>query len=206
MARQGRVIRWEEVRERLARVAETTGVGGGVSPAEARRLMEARARRLAEPPPRAPAASEVLAVVTFALGRERYGIEARHVREIIRPGAVAPVPGTPGYVVGLTNLRGELLLVVDLRTLLGVEASGPGPCARVIVLGEERAELGLLTDAVDEVVTLATSALLEPPAALAGAGREHLRGVTKEALSVLDGRSLLVDPRLFVDQGAACST
>jgi chemotaxis signal transduction protein len=72
--------------------------------------------------------------------------------------------------------------------------------ARVLVLGSERAEFGMLADAAREVRAVRADEVLEPPGSLAGAGREYVRGVTKEALVVLDGAVLLQDRRLFIDQ------
>jgi chemotaxis signal transduction protein len=70
----------------------------------------------------------------------------------------------------------------------------------VLVLGTDRAELGLLADAAHEVRRVRADEVLEPPGSVAGPGREYVRGVTSEALVVLDGAVLLQDRRLFIDQ------
>ena len=194
-------INWQEVRERLARI--DTAITGGVrlSPERARAVMEERARALARVPPRAPNAAEVIEVVTFSLANERYAVETCHVREVIRCSDVTPVPGAPDFLTGLLNLRGEVLAVFDLRTFFGVAAGGAAGLRRVLVLGGERAEFGVLADAVQEVLPLRIDEVHEPPGSLAGPGREYLRGVTAGALLVLDGAVLLRDGRLFIDQG-----
>ncbi|MBI5444353.1 MAG: purine-binding chemotaxis protein CheW [Deltaproteobacteria bacterium] len=115
---------------------------------------------------------------------------------------VTPVPGTPGYFVGVTNVRGEILPLVDLRKLFGVTARGLTDLSRIAVLGLERAELGLLADAVHEVTILRKVDLLEPPGPVAGIGPDYLLGVTADALIALDGEALLADPRLFVGYDA----
>jgi purine-binding chemotaxis protein CheW len=193
-------IDWQQVRERLARARAATEESVRLSPERARQVMEARARDLARVPPRAPAAAEVLEVVTFALANERYAVETRHTREVIRFTDFTPVPGAPDFLVGLVNLRGEVLAVFDLRKFFGVAEQGVTDLSRVIVLGGERAEFGVLADAVHEVTALRIDEVAEPPGSVAGVAREYLRGVTREALLVLDGAVLLRDGRLFIDQ------
>src|SRR2546429_170226 len=71
---------------------------------------------------------------------------------------------------------------------------------------EERAEFGVLADTVYEVMTVRTEEVFEPPGSVAGVGREYLRGVTKEALIVLDGSVLLQAIRFFIDQSDELGT
>jgi purine-binding chemotaxis protein CheW len=193
-------IDWKQVHARLARARQATEESVRLSPERAREAMGERARLLARVPPRAPEAAEVLEVVTFALGGERYAVETCHVREVVRFDDLTPVPGGPDFLAGLVNLRGEILAVFDLRRFFGVADPGRTERARVIVLGGERAEFGVLADVVHEVTTLRVEEVREPPASVSGAGRDYLRGVTAGALIVLDGAVLLNDRRLFIDQ------
>ena len=197
----GKKIDWEEVRRRLARAAEATGESLRLSPQRAKAILDERARALARVPPAPPKASEVLEIATFALANEHYGVETRFVREVVRLADFTPLPGAPPFLVGVLNLRGEILALIDLRTFFGVPARGLTDLARVLVLGDERPEFGVLADAAHEVTTLRVDEVHEPPDSAAGVGREYLRGVTKDALIVLDGAALLRDGRLFIDQG-----
>jgi purine-binding chemotaxis protein CheW len=162
--------------------------------------MDERARRLARIPPDLPRAAEMLEIATFKLANERYAVEARHVREVLRSVEFTPVPGAPEFLVGLVNLRGEILAVVDLRKILGLAGTELTDLSRVIVLGHERAEFGVLADEVHEVTMVPIDEVFAPPGSAGGTGREFLRGVTKEALTILDGAALLGDARLFIHQ------
>jgi len=197
---QHREIDWQQIRRRLDRAVAATEEALRLSPERARAVMEERARALARVPAEAPRAAEVLQLVVFTLADERYGIETRYVREVTRLTDYTPVPGAPDFLVGVGNVRGEILAVIDLRKFLGVAPRGVTDLSCVLVLGGERAEFGVLADAADEVLVLRTDELHEPPATVAGIGREYLRGVTGEALIVLDGGVLLRDGRLFIDQ------
>jgi purine-binding chemotaxis protein CheW len=192
-------IDWQAVRDRLARATAATEAAVTLSPERARAVLQERARSLARVPPVPPAAAEVLEVVTFGLAEEHYAVETRFLREVAHLGDFTPVPGAPDFLVGVMNLRGEILDVLDLRRSLGIPGAAPGAQALVLVLGGDRAEFGVVADAVHEVRMLRREELHPAPATCPRP--EYLRGVTAGALPVLDGEALLADGRLFIDQG-----
>jgi purine-binding chemotaxis protein CheW len=161
-----------------------------------RALLLARARQLARVPAAPPVAGAVLELVGFVLAGERYGIESRFVREVARLTRFTPVPGTPAFVLGVTNLRGEILALFDLRQLLGVVTEGVTDPGRIVVLGEHRREFGLLADAGSEVLLLPAASIAPTEAAW---GRAYVRGVSPDGVIVLSGEALLGDPRLTLD-------
>jgi purine-binding chemotaxis protein CheW len=193
-------IDWDEARRRLARAQAAAAATHSPSPERARAILEERARSLARPLPEAKARGEVLELLTFGLGRERYAIETRFVREVTRLSDLTPVPGAPSFILGITNVRGEVVPVVDVRKLFGVAEKGLTDLSRLVVLGTEATEFGLLADAVHDVERLPGSEALDAPESVAGIGREYLRAVTRDALVVLDGEALLEDERLVVGE------
>jgi purine-binding chemotaxis protein CheW len=196
-----RMIDWSEVHARLARAEAADLVDPRTAPERARAIMDERALALARVPPRPPTAAEVMEVAVFDLGDERYAIETRYVRRVIQLDEFTPIPGTPNFVVGIMNLRGEVLAVFALRPLLGLPRLELEGRTRVVVLGTDRDEFGVLSDTTVEVQNLRIDDVLEPPGSLEGAGRQLIRGVTEDALIVLDGVMLLGDPRLIINQG-----
>ena len=164
----------------------------------ARVVLNERARRLAQPAERDDDAGTTLEVITFALGDERYALESLYVREVVPLAGFTRIPGAPELVVGLINFRGESLAIFDLRKLLRVEMRPISDQSRVIVLGGQRVEFGIVADEVYVVTTLSADAVLDP----AGFqdGKEFCRGVTNDAVILLDGAALLADERLVVDQ------
>jgi purine-binding chemotaxis protein CheW len=161
-------------------------------------VMKARALLLARVPEEPPRAGEVLELVGFVLAGERYGIESRFVREVARLTRFTPVPGTPAFVLGITNLRGEILALFDLRQLLGIVTEGVTDLGRIVVLGEHRREFGLLADAASEILYVPASSLAQTEPSW---GRAHVRAVTPDGVIVLSGEALLNDPRLTLDPG-----
>jgi purine-binding chemotaxis protein CheW len=189
-------IDWVNIHERLNRAHAVTDT----SPEQARAIMDARARRLAVPDTPHAASEGTIEAVMFQLGGDRYAIETKIVREIIRLTDCTPVPGAPDFVVGITNYRGQVLCVVDLRAFFRAPVTGVSHLSRVIVVGTERVEFGMLADRTDEIAQIPISDILSAPESVEGIGRDYLLGITRQATIILDGATLLSDSRLFVDQ------
>lgn len=190
---------WALARRRLQTLSESLTHGAEVSTEASRDILSERARRYATAPERALLASEQVELLTFDLAGERYAIESKFVREVLRSPTLTPVPGAPPLLFGVTNLRGEILAIMDLGHALGSPSNQATP-AWVIVLGGTSAEMGLVSDAVLEVATIRTDSVLAPARASREIQRNWIRGVTSEAVIVLEGQALLDDPLLHIDQ------
>jgi purine-binding chemotaxis protein CheW len=189
------------IRERLARAATLIGEEPHPTPEQARAVLEERARALACVTVKPPHASLVCDVVTFSLAKKDYAIELGYVQKIVPLIELTPLPGAPDFFVGVINLRGEVLPIVDLHGLCGMARSGWTDQSWVIVLGGERYEFALLADKVHEMMTLRTDQMLDWQGPATGIGRQVLRGMTQDGVIVLDGAALLQDDRLVIDQG-----
>jgi purine-binding chemotaxis protein CheW len=190
---------WKKVRDRLAKSKAALETAQELSPERAQAILQERARVIARVPLEPPAPGTLLEVVTFALGTERYAIETSYVREVLRLKQYSPLPGTPDVLLGITTLRGQILAIMDLRSLFGLPSQADSGTSRIIVLGEQRIEFGMIADAVFEVTKLNVEDLREAPASVAGIAREFLRGVSADGLIVLSGTVLLNDSRLYID-------
>jgi purine-binding chemotaxis protein CheW len=195
-------IRWQRRKEGLARAQAALAAAEELSSEQARAVMDDRARRLAQVPEQPPDTHEILELLQFRLGDETVAIETRFVREVYRPGDITPVPSSASFLVGVTNLRGGVLAVLDLREFFGISSECGEEHAKIIVVGLDSPDFGLLVDEVFEVFRLHVSEVREPPGSVSGIGRDCLRGVTENALLVVDGGSLLSDERLYVDEVA----
>jgi purine-binding chemotaxis protein CheW len=191
---------WKMAKQRLARLQQAVVQSHEMSSEQARAVMDQRARALARVPEYDADTSEIQELVTFSLAKERVALETRYVREVFHLDDVTPLPDSPDFLLGVTNLRGEVLAIMDLRAFLGIPAGEEDGSPQVLILGTDRAEFGVLADDVQEVVTLHIGDVREPPSSVAGVGREYLSGVTEDAMLVLDGSVLLSDPRLVIDQ------
>jgi purine-binding chemotaxis protein CheW len=104
---------------------------------------------------------QVVELCAFRVGEEEYVIDLRRIREILQPVPVTPVPHAPEFLAGVMNLRGEVIPVVDVRERLG--APGTSPRSKVLVVNVAGRLLGLIVDAVAEVVRIPRSDIRPPP-------------------------------------------
>ncbi len=127
--------------------------------------------------------------VTFYVGDILIGADIRQVEEINRHVEVTVVPHAPNYVQGAINLRGAVVTVVDLRTILGLPATGITSQTRTVVVRSKGEQIGLLIDRIADVVKARTDEIDRPPANIGGVEGRFFKGVHKldaELLIILD--------------------
>lgn len=105
----------------------------------------------------------VLQWVTFRLDNETYGINVMQVQEVLRYTEIAPVPGAPPYVLGIINLRGNVVTVIDTRLRFGLDTTEITDNSRIVIIETENQVVGILVDAVAEVVYLRQSEIESTP-------------------------------------------
>jgi purine-binding chemotaxis protein CheW len=182
-------VNWAEIRRRVDDVGRALAGETAATPERVREVLEERARALARPAI-PPSAGDALELVTFSLANETYAIESRSVMAVFRLTELSPLPGAEPPVTGVTVWRGELLTILDLRPLVGLSVTALNDLSRVIVLGVDRPELGVLADAVLSIVTVAASEVQQLPQG-GPTRQEYLRGVTPAAVVLLDGERVL---------------
>jgi purine-binding chemotaxis protein CheW len=180
---------WAEVRRRLSLVAPGAALETHGEADRQREVLEERARGLARPAVRA-APEEEMTLVGFGLGGESWSVEAPFVWEAFRLLQLVPLPGARAPVTGVTSWRGSVLLVLDLRFVLGVPVTPLTDLAHVLVLGDEEPAFGVLVDALGEVTRLDREALVEPGEGVA-LHREWILGVTPNAGFALDAARIV---------------
>jgi purine-binding chemotaxis protein CheW len=146
----------------------------------------------------APAAPRAERWVSFELEGQTYGLDVLEVQEILRyPADVTPTPGTPAHVVGVTNLRGNVVTVIDLRKRLGLPAAPITAATRIIVLDLKPDPLGVVVDRIGELLQVMTDAVEPTPAVGLSTAKRPVRGVYSHGQTLvlrLDAASLLHSP------------
>jgi purine-binding chemotaxis protein CheW len=127
-------------------------------------------------------------LVVFRLGTEEFGVDISQVREIIRVGDITRRPGSPRYVDGVINLRGQVTTVVNLRNRLGLDGKAMDGNARIMILEVDKNVVGVIVDSVTEVKNLTASQIETLPDALSTTvSSKYIQGVGK-----LDERLLIL--------------
>ncbi|WP_455385749.1 chemotaxis protein CheW [Acidihalobacter prosperus] len=139
---------------------------------------------------------EATQYLSFSLGKETFAVDIRHIREIIEYGEVTAVPMMPPFLRGVINLRGKVVPVIDLSVRFGRAPTEVRrrSCIVIVEVGDQetRQDLGIIVDAVNEVVEIEADSQERPPAFGAGLRNDFIQGIGK-----VDGHFVVV---LAIDQ------
>lgn len=141
----------------------------------------------------------VLQWVTFQLGEETYGVNVMQVQEVLRVTEIAPVPGAPGYVLGIINLRGNVVTVLDTRKRFGMSPRELDDSSRILIIESADNVVGLMVDSVSEVVYLRASEMEAAPNVGNEESSRFIQGVcnrNEELLILVDLNKLLTEDEL----------
>jgi purine-binding chemotaxis protein CheW len=144
----------------------------------------------------------IVRLITFHLENEIYGVEVRNVREILLLNQSFPVPGAPDFVLGITNIRGNVLTIIDARrrfNLSSVDLSEPpfDKSARMIVMESGDATAAVLVDSVSDVIDVKESAIDLNPKIKVNGDSMYINGV----VSHLDNLIIILNVKEFLDEG-----
>lgn len=138
----------------------------------------------------------VLQWVTFKLDGETYGINVMQVQEVLRHTEIAPVPGAPEYVLGIINLRGNVVTVIDTRHRFGLSTADVSENTRIVIIESDQHVVGIMVDAVAEVVYLNQSEVDTAPNVGNDETSKFIQGVCNkndELLILIDLNNMLTD-------------
>ncbi|MFD0672316.1 chemotaxis protein CheW [Cohnella sp. GCM10027633] len=119
-------------------------------------------------------------LVMFMLEGERYALDISHLKEIIKVPSILRVANAPQEVLGLINLRGALLPVIDIRPSLGLPQAAGSEQSRILILNEAGRDIGVLVDEVAEVVNMRADQVEPAPDQIAAISRHYIRGIYKQ--------------------------
>ena len=134
--------------------------------------------------------------VTFRLGEETYGVNVMQVQEVLRIAEIAPVPGAPDYVVGIINLRGNVVTVIDTRKRFGLYPRELDDSSRIVIIEADDQVIGILVDSVAEVVELRGSEVEAAPTVGNEESSRYIQGVASRNGELL----ILVDLNRFLSE------
>ncbi len=164
-----------------------------------KKILQARAKALAQETGKGPGAEQQLEILEFLLAYEHYGIETSYVDQVYPLRELTPLPGTPPFHLGIINVRGRILSVIDIKKLFDLPGKGLTDLNKVIVIHNDGMEFGILADAILSTRSIPVSAIRPPLPTLTGVRSEYLRGITSERLIVLDGNKILSEKSITVN-------
>jgi purine-binding chemotaxis protein CheW len=193
---------WEGIYQRLEATKSAIERGFAPGSEERRKILKERAHAIAQEIEPAAAAKGGIAVVTFELAGEHYGIELSHVREVCALKELTPVPCTPAFILGIVNVRGKILTVIDFKEFVGLPKQGISDMNKVIIVQDGDVQIGILADRVDGMRLVELSEIQPSLPTLRDIRQEYLKGVTGDRLVILDAMKLLYNETIVVRQQA----
>ena len=201
LPKQSKTIDWKEVYHRLDALQAALERGLTPTAEEKKKILTERARALSREPEKEEGAQEYLELVEFLLAYETYGIESSFVREVYPLKELTPLPCTPPFVLGVINVRGQILSVIDLKKFFDLPEKGLTDLNKVIILHNDKMEFGILADAVTGIKKISIDIIQPVLPTLTGIRAEYLKGVTDERVVILDAKKILGDEKIIVKEG-----
>lgn len=163
-----------------------------------RKILRHRAKELAKRPEIEEDTGSCLEIVEFQLAHERYGIEAGYIREVWPLKDYTPLPFTPPFIMGIINVRGQILSLMDIKKFFDLPDKGLTDLNKVIILHDNEMELGILADMIIGVQSVPLKNIQLRLATLSGINASYLKGITKDRLVILDSKKILSDKKIIV--------
>jgi purine-binding chemotaxis protein CheW len=167
-----------------------------------RSILKARAKRLARQEEPLPLLSENdFHIMVFLVAGQSYAFDGQVVREVGSCKELTRIPCTPPFIAGVVNVRSEIIPALDTRYLFQLPP-GWSDNSKLIILQDNEMRLGILADEVLGVERISYSSLRPPLADMTQEQSRHIRGLTDDAIIVIDALSLMNDPRIVVNETA----
>jgi len=194
-------VDWGAIHRRVEAINTSIAKGFSPSPEDRKRILRARADLLARQSAREQA-GDTLEVVEFMLANERYGLESNFVREVYPLKDYTPIPCTPPFVLGLLNVRGRIISVIDIKKFFEMPGKGISDLNKVIIIHDYNMEFGILADSIIGIRDIALRDIQPPLPTLTGIREDFLKGITMERVVILDAKKLLADKKIIVHEEA----
>lgn len=133
--------------------------------------------------------AKIIELIVFSLQEQELSADIDQIREIIRTGPITPIPDSPEFIKGVANVRGEIIVVIDLKARLLLPGASGGQSKHIVVTAEGKNLFGLMVDEVTEVLRLPETQIKHAPDIVASLDRRYIGGV----LTIDDRLIILLD-------------
>jgi purine-binding chemotaxis protein CheW len=165
---------------------------------ETRSILKMRAVAMAKAPEEIKDPSSMNWFIDFSLGGENYAVESAFVKEVCPLKDFTLLPDVPSYIIGIVNVRGRILPIIDLKSFFNLPKKGLGELNKIIILQDEQMEFGILADQINQTTAIFTDEILPVPRTIKGIGEKYVTGITKDRMILLSAKNLLNDKTIIV--------
>jgi purine-binding chemotaxis protein CheW len=171
-----------------------------ISAAEKEKILGARAEAIRSRPESDRRNLGDIEVLQFLLGQEVYAVDVFYIREVLHLKELTMLPCTPAFILGIFNIRGKILSVIDLRKFFSLPEKGITNLNRVIVVQHGEIELGILADDVTGTGTIDLSLLQTHIPTVTGLQQHYIQGVSRDKTILIDIEKFLNDERIHINE------
>lgn len=161
-------------------------------------ILQHRAERLSQIEKKPEDGTSLIEIVVFTLGEECYGIEPHYISEVRAIKALNILPSSPEFLAGIVNIRRKIVAVIDLKAIFGISSSDRAQ--KIVVLQSEKTEFALAVNEIKGVERVDMRHIQLPLPSFSLLKQKWLLGITQEQIIILDGKKLLNDEYLMINQ------
>lgn len=192
-------VDWDEIKRKLESGNQLL-INNSLLPIEQKqKILRDRAKVFAKEPKNNVDTENTIEVIQFSLAYEIYGIETFFIREVFPLKEFTPLPSTPAFLLGITNVRGKILPVIDIKKFFNLPVKGLSDLNKLIVLSNASIEFAVLADLISGVIQVDLTTLQPPMSTLTGVHIDFLKGVTPDGVIILDGNKILTDNKIIIN-------
>ena len=193
-------INWDEIRGRMNSVQKSLEHNLEIPEESRKEILRSRAKVLSQEPKKEEADQNTIEILEFILAYERYGVESSFIQEVYPLKTFTPLPCTPPFVLGIINVRGRILSVLDIKKFFDLPEKGLTDLNKVIILHSANMLFGILADAIAGIREITLSKLQPALPTLTGIREEYLKGITEDRTVILDAQKLLSNKKIIVNE------
>jgi purine-binding chemotaxis protein CheW len=164
------------------------------------RILNARADAIRNKPEAAHRNQADIEVLQFLLGQEVYAIDVFYIREVVHLKELTLLPCTPSFILGIFNIRGKILSVIDLRRFFSLPEKGITNLNRVVVVQHGEIELGILADDVIGTCLTDLASLQTHIPTVTGLQQNFIQGISPDKTILIDIEKFLHDERIHINE------
>lgn len=189
------IVNWDEIRNKVNSV-----LNENLSQDEILSILKERAQALSAEKNNDINKKEYIEIIEFSLASETYGIETKFIREVFPLKNYTSLPGLPPFVLGIMNVRGQIISVIDLKKFFNLPEKGLGDLNKVIIIKNERMEFGILADIIIGTLSVSTDSIQNSPISENELGSTYIKGATAGHIIILDTVKILEDEKNIIHQ------
>ena len=169
----------------------TLNTEGSILSEDSKSILKERAKKLSVREVEEKTDDVNISVIEFVLGKEVYAFETKYVREIYPLRDFTVIPGLPTFILGVINVRGQIISVVNLKKLINLPEKGIGELNKVIIIENEKMEFGILADVINGTTTININTIQNKLNNSSELANVFLQGITKDHIIIFNYNKIL---------------